>query len=130
VKLIIAGPRDLWVPPRVIDHAVLTVGLIPGEIELILHGDALGIDMCAWLYAEERRIPHRRYPARWDEAEKLYGKRNFAGPIRNEKMARAGDELLAIQRPGKETTGTSDMKSQMDVLDKKVHVYRVEVRYA
>jgi hypothetical protein len=101
MNLIVAGGRNLknyeWFREKMDDF------LERNNVELIIHGNGHGTDQMADRYARERDIPREVYPAHWD----AYG--NKAGPMRNKRMARRGDWLLAF--PG--GRGTKDMKRKM-----------------
>jgi hypothetical protein len=72
-----------------------------GGIEALIHGNARGTDTLAKLWAKDRGVACKPYPADWDR----YGK--VAGPIRNQRMIDEGKPDLCVAFPG--GTGTADM---------------------
>lgn len=83
-KIIIAGSRTFS------DYARLKLVLDAKEPFELISGGARGADRLGERYAEEKRYPCRIFPANWG----LYGKK--AGYLRNEKMARYADVLVAF----------------------------------
>jgi hypothetical protein len=110
MKLIIAGTRTLMVTNEQIQEYVLRFNLQPS---VILCGLAQGIDTCGSAYATFKGISCHGYPAEW----KKFGPR--AGPIRNQRMAKDGDELLLIW-DGR-SPGSKNMKLEMSKLQKPIH---------
>lgn len=106
VKVIIAGSRDV-ADYRVVSIAVLRAWHEWGqpEIDEVLSGAARGVDQLGERWAEQHRIPIRRFLAAWTKHGKA------AGPLRNQQMADACepgvDGLVAI--PSGESRGTRDM---------------------
>lgn len=117
MKLIIAGSRTyrnypgLW---RIIGDA----GLRDSMTEIV-SGGCRGVDQLGEQYAADFGIPLKRFLADW----KKHGQK--AGPLRNEKMAKYADALLAI-RNTKSSRGTDDMirRAQAHGLD--VHIFQYE----
>lgn len=72
------------------------------RVDMLICGDANGIDYLSSLWAKERQIPYKKFEANWD----LFGKK--AGPIRNEKMAKHGADVCVAFPGGR---GTENMKS-------------------
>jgi UDP-N-acetylmuramoylalanine-D-glutamate ligase len=68
---------------------------------LIIHGNAIGADFLARVYAKYCHMGEKRFPADW----KKYGK--AAGHIRNQQMLDEGKPDLVIAFPGGD--GTADM---------------------
>lgn len=100
-KVIIAGPRDLWVHPTVINSAIQESGF---AVDILLHGACpTGVDRCVDFYAERVGIPQVRYHAAWHR----YGR--AAGPKRNVRMGQDSDNLIIIKREGGWTRGTGHM---------------------
>ena len=56
----------------------------------IVSGCAQGADQLGERYARENNLPIAKFPAEWDK----YGKK--AGPIRNEKMAKAANACIVF----------------------------------
>lgn len=69
------------------------------KITLLVHGGALGADLLAHLWAEDRGVAVLRVKAEWGKMGKA------AGPIRNQKMIDLSPDLV-VAFPGKQ--GTSD----------------------
>ena len=74
------------------------------QITSIIHGNALGADTMAQIWAEREKIEVTKFQAEW----RKYGKR--AGPLRNARMLSDGKPDLVIAFPG--GRGTSDMIKQ------------------
>lgn len=70
---------------------------------VIVCGDARGADALGERYAWRHHLKVVHFPADWE----MYGK--AAGPIRNEKMARFADALIAFPLFGVANRGTLDM---------------------
>lgn len=101
MKTIIAGGRDL---PETMTHwrAIDEVHAKLGITEVVC-GGARGGDTIGRLWAEDRGIPVKLFPADW----KQHGR--AAGPIRNQAMAEYADALIAL--PGGK--GTANMVFRM-----------------
>lgn len=70
-------------------------------IDVLIEGNAKGVDRIAGYWARRRGIENQKFPADW----KKYG--NAAGPIRNKQMLIEGKpDLVVAFRGGK---GTTDM---------------------
>jgi len=111
VKLIIAGSRDLPFNPTAddihdaIDRLLEEHNIVPNEI---VSGNARGVDRAGEEWATSCGLKVTRFPvtpADW----RTYGR--FAGPKRNEQMAKYADALLAFW-DGK-SRGTRDMIDRM-----------------
>lgn len=83
------------------------------NITEIISGHARGADQIAEMYADEKGIPVRVFPADWDK----YGKK--AGYIRNKKMLDEGQPDLVIAFPG--GRGTEMMCILAEMADIPVH---------
>lgn len=117
MRLIIAGPRDLHPSRDEVGRAVAASGFEP---RMEVSGGYDGVDIAGEQWARlHAEIPFVVIPAKWTKS----GKR--AGPARNEKLAEYGDGLLVIKRPGKETSGTSDMMSKAKATCIPVYVHEV-----
>src|SRR5690349_25016691 len=69
--------------------------LDPIDIDIIIHGAAIGWDSLADSYAKKwRRCPVLAFPAKWD----IYGKK--AGFLRNKQMLEEGKPDLVVAFPG------------------------------
>ncbi len=71
-----------------------------GRVSVIVHGDARGADTLAGNWARTNGITEDKYPANWSKDGRA------AGPIRNQRMADRGADML-VAFPG--GTGTVDM---------------------
>lgn len=70
---------------------------------VIVSGCAQGADTLGERYAWRRRLKVEKYPADWDNLGKA------AGPMRNEKMAKNADALIAFPLYGVPNRGTLDI---------------------
>ena len=90
-KLVIAGSRNFHDYPMLVqavdDH--LKDKVKNREI-VIVSGTAEGADQLGEQYAQEKGFHLERYPAAWER----FG--NAAGPIRNEQMVKAADEVIVF----------------------------------
>lgn len=90
MKVIIAGSRQFAAQhPYVyyVADAYTKSGFVASEI---VSGTARGIDLAGEQFAQERKIPIKRFPANWERDGKA------AGHIRNRQMADYADALIAI----------------------------------
>lgn len=92
-NLIIGGSRHLNPPIEFIDD--IARGMFPQVDDpdyeiVVIHGGARGVDDAGARWASEHMFKQREFSANW----RTHGK--AAGPIRNRKMAEAGDGLLLI----------------------------------
>lgn len=104
-RVVIAGSRsfnDYDVLKSACDDLLQEKSLKKGIV--IISGGAKGADTLGERYARDRGYEVRRYPADWGE----YGK--AAGHVRNTRMARQADALIAFW-DGR-SKGTGDMISQ------------------
>lgn len=110
MKIIVAGGRDF-------NNGVIAKQVLDtySDIDIIISGDARGADFLGIMYATEKNIPIKHFPAKWDE----YGK--AAGYIRNAEMAEYGDMLIAFW-DGK-SKGTMNMIKAMKLHKKPYYVY-------
>ncbi len=99
MKVCVAGSRELELTP---DEVWAYVEKICAKApELLIHGDAEGIDTAAKLAAEARGIPTKAFPPK----KETYGR--YAPLMRNIEMAAEADIVIAIW-DGK-STGTGHM---------------------
>ena len=77
-------------------------------ITLLIHGAAKGADSLANCWAEDRKVPIKRYHARWNQ----YGP--SAGAIRNSEMLKEMPHIV-LAFPG--GTGTADCVRQAEHLN-------------
>lgn len=80
--VIVSGSRRIW-NEKVIEDAIIESGF---PIDVIIHGDARGVDRLAGEWAIKRNIHTVVFKADWNE----HGKR--AGPIRNAEMVKYAAE--------------------------------------
>lgn len=112
MKIIVAGTRTFDMVDLLyekLDHIADVA-----RIDEIVSGHARGADQMGEMYADERGIPVKLFPAEWDK----YGK--IAGIRRNVEMADYADELVAFW-DGK-STGTKHMINTMTLKNKPLHV--------
>lgn len=97
MKTIIAGSRDIT------DYNIILAAVLGFDknITEVVSGGARGADALGEEWADNNRIPIKRFPADWAR----YGK--SAGPRRNEQMARYADALIACWDG--ESKGTKSM---------------------
>jgi len=99
MKLIIAGSRDLQIPPHRMDDFVQvfidsrTERYGSDPITEVVSGVARGVDLFGIAWAKRHGIPVKDFPVT-DADWKLYGK--SAGPRRNRLMAEYADDALII----------------------------------
>lgn len=97
MKTIIAGSRHFH-EQAVIDQAVEDSGFV---ITRVISGAANGVDELGETWARKNGIRAQRFRANW----KKHGR--AAGPIRNGKMSRVGEALIAL--PCSHSRGTWNM---------------------
>jgi hypothetical protein len=98
LKCIIAGGRTF----KDFDEVCTAMALLEPQPTTIISGGAKGADALGEEWARQRNIPVERYEADWGG---IYGR--AAGPLRNTKMAEAGDVLVAFWDG--QSRGTKDM---------------------
>lgn len=117
MKLIIAGSRSLDTETTYLIEKALCI--LPDQgISEVVSGNARGIDQLGAQWARFNKIPVSLFLAEWE----VYGKR--AGFLRNERMAKHGDALLAIWDG--QSKGTKHMIDIMTKEGKPVYVYRTD----
>lgn len=97
MKVIIAGGRDYNLTKS--DFDLLDYISTKWQISEVVSGGADGADFGGEVWAENKKIPVKKFPANWKE----YGK--AAGPIRNAEMAAYADGVILF--PGGK--GTKNM---------------------
>lgn len=112
MKVLVCGGREYKNLNRV--HQELDLIRETHKITQIISGGARGADNLAELYAKNKNIPCRIFPANWDK----YGKK--AGYIRNKQMVDEGKPDFVVAFPG--GTGTQMMISIAESADIPVHV--------
>lgn len=114
MKLVVAGSRTItnydFIKEK-LDEFRKT-----NSIDEIISGGARGVDTLACEYAIKNNIKFILFRADWNK----YGK--SAGYIRNDIMAKAGDELVAFHDGS--SKGTVNMIERMTFQHKKVIIYR------
>lgn len=100
MKVIVAGSRSIT-RYSLVARAIVESGF---RVTELFSGTAPGVDQLGEVWASSNGIPVRRFPAEWQK----YGKR--AGPIRNGKMAKEAEALVAIWDGV--SRGTTDMIHQ------------------
>lgn len=70
------------------------------EITELVSGNAPGVDVMGEVWAVNKGIPVRRFPANWNLGPQ-------AGPVRNQQMAEYAEALVAVWKDG--SAGTADM---------------------
>jgi len=104
LRVIIAGGREY----QLTDPDWIFLDTLP--ITEIVSGRAKGADQEGEVYAKERGIPVKMFPANWAH----YGK--GAGPIRNKQMAEYADAVVLF--PGGK--GTASMKREAKKAELKI----------
>lgn len=115
MRVIIAGSRDLEdMGINIVENAVNASGF---DVTEVVSGTARGADQMGELWASVEAIPVTQFPANWAK----FGKR--AGSIRNLKMARNADAVIAIWNG--RSKGTKNMIETAETLKLKVYIHRV-----
>lgn len=105
-RLIVAGDRDYTNIDAVynqIGHYLVTRNISTEDL-IIISGNCRGVDKIGESFANEYETGLELFPADWES----YGR--AAGPIRNEKMAKISNGLLAFLN--KKSIGTKNMINQ------------------
>lgn len=113
MRTIIAGSRTCT-DFRHVEHAMRQCGWTP---TVVLSGMARGVDKLGEKWAKENGIKIEYYQAAWD----TQGKR--AGYIRNERMAKNADALVAVWDGA--SKGTKHMIDLANKLGLKVFCWRI-----
>lgn len=111
MKVIIAGSRSIE-DQRLVGEAIRSSGF---DITEVCDGGANGVDCLGAVWARTNCIPVKTFLANWHEEGKA------AGPIRNTKMAKYADALIAVW-DGK-SKGTQDMVAKMKDANKPVYLH-------
>lgn len=99
MRVLVCGGRDFGLPQKSIESSqerafiweyLARMDAYKQSIDVVIHGDAKGVDRCAGAWARHAKITERAYSADW----KKYGV--SAGPIRNQKMLDEGKPDLVI----------------------------------
>lgn len=122
MKLIIAGSRSIK-DPETVREAMQQSEYNWGNIEILVNGDAEGVDEIAKDLAEEKDIDIDLHPADDYEGE---GPDEMPAPlVRNEAMADEADALLAVWNGS--STGTSHMISVAEKEGLHVNIHRTDI---
>ena len=90
-RVVVAGCRDYHNYNEAKEYIDFCISKIRNEYTLVfVSGGCSGADLLGERYARDNGFKIERYDAEWDK----YGR--SAGPIRNEKMARAGDYVICF----------------------------------
>lgn len=106
MRLLVTGDR-FWTGVAEIHTKLIEIGC-PEKIEVLMHGNAFGVDKIAAAVAEGLGLPKEKiipFKADWEK----YGKP--AGPIRNRWMLKEGrpTQVLAFHNNIAKSKGTKDM---------------------
>ncbi len=123
--LVVSGSRgyhrDEFLPK--LDEAIRLSGFKP--ITRVIHGANMGsVDRLAKLWARQHNVPDEGIIADWDEAERLGIPKKAMGPLRNGKLEKRGECLVALWDG--ESPGTKDMIDKMRRASKPGFVYRLD----
>lgn len=114
-KVVVAGTRDFnnYKLLKKVLEKLLERKIAEGYEIVIVSGTCKGADLLSEQFAKEKDYRVDRFPADWSLGRK-------AGPIRNEKMAKHGDALIAFWDGISRGT-----KSMIDYMKKENKPYRV-----
>lgn len=110
MKIIVCGGRDYKdrdATARILTDIKERRGLFadfPEPVEVVIHGNARGLDRMAGIIAHQLGFKVKKYPAQWDKYE------NAAGPIRNRQMLEEEKPDAVVAFPG--GAGTDNMVAQ------------------
>lgn len=113
MRVLVCGDRNFC------DRTLMRIILDEHTITELIEGEARGADTLARVYAEERGIPVRKFPAEWDR----YGR--GAGPIRNAQMLEEGKPELVIAFLAQHSRGTRNMVMQAQKLGVPVRIVEI-----
>ena len=99
MRILVCGGRD-WTDTEAV-YKILDRLHRDNQIDVVIEGDARGVDRMAGFWARQKRIDNLKFKAKWREHGKA------AGPIRNQKMLEEGKPDLVVAFPG--GRGTADM---------------------
>ena len=86
MKTIIAGSRTI-LDLKAVEQAVRESGFTITEV---VSGCSKGVDTLGEIWANNKKVPVKRFPAKWEELGRK------AGPLRNLEMAAYADALIAV----------------------------------
>ena len=114
MRLIIAGSRNITVPPEALTWHVMVVERIAAQItSKVVCGMAPGIDTVGLAWARKNGLPVDEHPADWHKHGRA------AGPLRNRQMAANADALLLVW-DGK-SKGSASMKREAEAAGLLIH---------
>lgn len=115
MKWVIAGTRTIEISFEQFCAALDLLGIkINRDSDTIIAGEcSTGIDQSAKEFAGVADVSYKGYPADWN----THGK--FAGPKRNQQMAKDGDALILIWDG--ESRGSNSMRREMIYLGKPIY---------
>jgi len=116
-KVAIVGYRE-FTDYKTFKHHILT-SVEPEKISQVISGGARGTDQLAKRFAAEYHIPLKEHKADW----KLLGV--AAGPIRNQKIAKECQLLIAFDHP--KSKGTKQIIKAVNRINKRVIVIDLDV---
>lgn len=116
-RVIVAGCRDFHDYCLLCDKLGYYFQNINKDDIEIVSGGAKGVDTLGEMFANEKGLALKVFPADWDK----YGR--GAGPIRNNEMAKYGTHLIAFW-DGK-SKGTKNMIEQAEKYNLKTRVVRI-----
>lgn len=118
MRVLVCGGRDFGHPNTLEEDFIrLTLYQNLSYKDVIIEGEARGVDLAARRFAEEHGLAFEAYPADWDKHGKA------AGFIRNKEMLTKGKPDIVIAFPGGRGT------AMMVELAKKAGVKVIEVAY-
>ena len=115
--VIVCGGRDYLDREHV--FAVMDEEHTQNPITLLMHGGAPGADRLAYEWAIVNHIGTREYAARWGKHGRA------AGPLRNERMAKAGAHLC-IAFPGGPGTRSMTELAQRHNIPTRIEARRIK----
>ena len=124
MRVLVSGDRN-WTDRKYIED-VLSAFAAMVPIEVLIEGEAGGVDVMARDWADSHYVQVAPYPAQW----RTFGKR--AGPIRNQQMLDEGkpDIVIAFHPQIWDSKGTRDMMTRALRAGIPVHLYPGKNRVA
>ena len=113
VKVIIAGSRS-FNDYKLLIEEVQSILVNPDTFWEIVSGTSKGADKLGERFAKDFNFKLSKFPAKWN----IYGK--AAGPVRNEKMAKYADILIAFWDG--DSSGTKNMIELANKYNLEVHI--------
>lgn len=119
MKVIIAGTRNAVCMRDVVRAMEVYREKTKDSVTEVVSGHCKGADRLGEHWAQERRIPVKKYPPNWQD----YGR--GAGIIRNKEMADYADTLVALWDG--QSKGTANMINEMELRGKFVLIHFVAI---